>query len=72
MRVLIAIERPDRLADVAAIVTSLGHEVIAREMEVAESATRRHASGPTSHSSGYESSTSRREARELRTSRALR
>ena len=36
MRVLIANERPDRLAVVAAIVISLGHEVIAREVEVAE------------------------------------
>jgi response regulator NasT len=36
MRVLIANERPDRLADVAAIVMSLGHEVIAREVDVAE------------------------------------
>ena len=36
MRVLIANERPDRLADVAAIVISLGHEVIAREVDVAE------------------------------------
>jgi AmiR/NasT family two-component response regulator len=36
LRVLIANERRDRLADVAAIVTSLGHEVIAREIEVTE------------------------------------
>jgi AmiR/NasT family two-component response regulator len=43
MRVLIANERADRLADVAAIVTALGHEVIAREVEVADvgSATKR-------------------------------
>lgn len=36
LRILIANERKDRLADVAAIVTSLGHEVIAREIEVGE------------------------------------
>jgi AmiR/NasT family two-component response regulator len=36
MRVLIANERADRLADVAAIVTALGHTVIAREVEVAD------------------------------------
>ncbi len=36
LRVLIANERKDRLADVAAIVNSLGHEVIAREIEVSE------------------------------------
>jgi len=36
LRVLIANERKDRLARVAAIVASLGHEVIAREIAVAE------------------------------------
>ncbi|MBA2360550.1 MAG: ANTAR domain-containing protein [Actinobacteria bacterium] len=36
LRVLIANERKDRLADVAAIVNSLGHEVIAREIEISE------------------------------------
>lgn len=36
LRVLIANERRDRLADVAAIVNSLGHEVIAREIEISE------------------------------------
>jgi response regulator NasT len=36
LRVLIANERKDRLARVAAIVASLGHEVIAREIEVAD------------------------------------
>jgi AmiR/NasT family two-component response regulator len=36
LRVLIANERKDRLADVAAIITSLGHEVIAREIDVGE------------------------------------
>ena len=36
MRVLIANERPDRLADVAAILMSLGHEVIAREVDVTQ------------------------------------
>jgi response regulator NasT len=35
LRVLIANERKDRLALVASIVTALGHEVIAREIEVA-------------------------------------
>ena len=34
LRVLIANERKDRLALVAAIVIDLGHEVIAREIEV--------------------------------------
>jgi AmiR/NasT family two-component response regulator len=36
LRVLIANERKDRLALVAPIVTALGHEVIAREIEVEE------------------------------------
>jgi AmiR/NasT family two-component response regulator len=36
LRVLIANERPDRLERVALIVAGLGHEVIARELEVAE------------------------------------
>ena len=36
LRVLIANERRDRLALVAPIVASLGHEVIAREIEVSE------------------------------------
>jgi response regulator NasT len=36
LRVLIANERPDRLERVALIVTGLGHEVIARELEVSE------------------------------------
>jgi hypothetical protein len=36
LRVLIANERKDRLALVAPIVTALGHEVIAREVEVEE------------------------------------
>ena len=34
LRVLIANERKDRLALVAPIVAALGHEVIAREIEV--------------------------------------
>jgi hypothetical protein len=34
LRVLIANERADRLALVAPIVAALGHEVIAREIEV--------------------------------------
>ena len=43
LRVLIANERKDRLALVAPIVAALGHEVIAREIEVSEvaEATRR-------------------------------
>jgi hypothetical protein len=36
LRVLIANERKDRLALVAPIVASLGHEVIAREIEVVD------------------------------------
>jgi len=36
LRVLIANERPDRLERVALIVTGLGHEVIARQLEVSE------------------------------------
>lgn len=36
LRVLVANERQDRLADVAAIVTGLGHEVIAPQIDVAE------------------------------------
>ena len=36
LRVLIANQRPDRLAVVAAAVISLGHEVIAREIDVAD------------------------------------
>ena len=36
LRVLIANERRDRLALVAAIVAALGHEVIAREIDVDE------------------------------------
>ena len=36
LRILIANERTDRLARIAEIVTSLGHEVISRELEVSE------------------------------------
>jgi response regulator NasT len=36
LRVLIANERPDRLERVASIVAGLGHEVIARELDVTE------------------------------------
>jgi len=36
LRILIANERKDRLARIAAIVTRLGHEVISRELEVRE------------------------------------
>lgn len=36
LRILIANERKDRLARIAKVVTDLGHEVISRELEVAE------------------------------------
>jgi AmiR/NasT family two-component response regulator len=36
LRILIANERADRLARIAEIVTGLGHEVISRELEVAD------------------------------------
>jgi AmiR/NasT family two-component response regulator len=36
LRILIANERKDRLARIAAIVTELGHEVISRELEVSD------------------------------------
>lgn len=36
LRVLVANERQDRLADVAAVVAGLGHEVIAPQIEVSE------------------------------------
>src|SRR4029079_6301466 len=36
LRVLVANERHDRLAEVAALVASLGHEVIAPQIEVSE------------------------------------
>jgi hypothetical protein len=36
LRVLIANERPERLELLAQVVLGLGHEVIAREVEVAE------------------------------------
>ena len=36
LRILIANERKDRLERIAEIVTGLGHEVISRELEVAE------------------------------------
>jgi len=39
LRVLIANERKDRLALVVPIVAALGHEVIAREIEVADVGT---------------------------------
>jgi hypothetical protein len=39
LRVLIANERRDRLADVAVTVVALGHEVIAREVEVGDVGT---------------------------------
>ena len=50
LRVLIANERKDRLALVAPIVVALGHEVIAREIEVADVGLRPRASDPTSPS----------------------
>lgn len=51
LRVLIANERKDRLALVAPIVTALGHEVIAREIEVEDVGPVTVASDPTSRSS---------------------
>jgi AmiR/NasT family two-component response regulator len=39
LRILIANERADRLGRIAEIVTELGHEVISRELEVADVAT---------------------------------
>ena len=53
LRVLIANERKDRLALVAPIVVALGHEVIAREIDVDDvGAGHRAGSDPTSPSSG--------------------
>ena len=52
MRVLIANERRDRLALVAPIVAGLGHEVIAREIEVDDVGAVTRESDPTSRSSG--------------------
>ena len=51
LRVLIANERRDRLALVAPIVAALGHEVIAREIEVEDVAPSRPGSDQTSRSS---------------------
>lgn len=50
LRVLIANERKDRLALVAAAVVALGHEVIAREIEVDDVAPSPPENGPTSRS----------------------
>ena len=52
LRVLIANERRDRLALVAPIVASLGHEVIAREVDVDDVGAVTAGSGPTSPWSG--------------------
>ena len=52
LRVLIANERRDRLALVAPIVAALGHEVIAREIDVNDVGAVTAGSGPTSRSSG--------------------
>jgi hypothetical protein len=49
LRVLIANERKDRLALVVPIVAALGHEVIAREIEVADVGA---VTAPTSRWSG--------------------
>ena len=51
LRVLIANERTDRLALVAPIVVALGHEVIAREIDVADVGAVTAENGPTSRSS---------------------
>ena len=48
LRVLIASERPDRLERVAVIVAGLGHEVIARQLEVTEVGQVTRAERPTS------------------------
>ena len=47
LRILIANERKDRLERIAEVVTGLGHEVISRELEVADvaAATERPRSG---------------------------
>ena len=47
LRVLIANERKDRLALIAPIVAALGHEVIAREIEVEEAQPWRRGNGRT-------------------------
>ena len=52
LRVLIANERKDRLALVAPIVAGLGHEVIAREIDVEDVGAVTRASDPTSRWSG--------------------
>jgi hypothetical protein len=52
LRVLIANERKDRLALGAPIVAALGHEVIAREIAVADVGAVTARERPTSHSSG--------------------
>ena len=51
LRVLIANERKDRLALVAPIVVALGHEVIAREIEVEDVGEITAGSAPTWRSS---------------------
>jgi hypothetical protein len=52
LRVLIANERKDRLALVAPIVAALGHEVIAREIEVEDVGAVARGSDRTSRWSG--------------------
>jgi hypothetical protein len=51
LRVLIANERRDRLGLVAPIVAALGHEVIAREIEVEDVGESPPGNDPTSRSS---------------------
>jgi hypothetical protein len=53
LRVLIANERKDRLALVAPIVVPLGHEVIAREIEVQDVRALTAQNDPTSRSSDW-------------------
>ncbi len=61
LRVLIANERRDRLELLAQVVVGLGHEVIAREIDVKEvGAVDGAGSGPTSRSSGSACSPSTR------------
>jgi len=53
LQVLIANERDDRLDLISATVVALGHEVIAREIEVADVAPSPRGSAPTSRSSAW-------------------
>ena len=52
LRVLVANQRQDRLAEVVDLVANLGHDVIAPQIDVAEVAASRHVNGPMWRSSG--------------------